>query len=72
MALKGKTGTVLLALLIGLIILPAFVPAVNMSFSDLNLITSQDILIYNSNGTMIGQYNTSSPDIPIPESDLSS
>ena len=59
-----------------LILLSLSVPLVsaqNASFSTLGQIGAEDILIYSFNGTeqvLLGQYNTSSPYVPLPDSDF--
>jgi hypothetical protein len=58
----------LVMLLLGLIV-PS-VPAVNITFSDLDLITVQDCWIYGTNGTLLTMTNTSATNVPITASDI--
>jgi len=49
------------------------VSAQNVSFSTLGQLGPEDLLIYEWNGTaqvLYGQYNTSSPYVPLPENDF--
>lgn len=63
---KRLFGFALLALVV---LVTAPVLAVNMTVT--NFATGkQDLMIYNPNGTLIGLYNTSSPIIPLPETDF--
>lgn len=66
-----KRNYLLSLVLISLVLLPWAVSAINMSISNLGLGGQQDVLIYNSNGTLIGVYNTSSSNVPLPDSDYS-
>lgn len=62
--------------LILVLVAAVFVPLVsaqNVSFSNLGQLGAEDILIYEYNGTaqtLYGQYNTSSPLVPLPENDF--
>jgi hypothetical protein len=63
--MKGKI--IIILVLIAVILSP--VMAVNMSITNFGT-AKQDIQIYTPNGTMIGLYNTSSPIIPLPDTDF--
>ena len=59
----------IIALLALVLLVSAPVTAVNMTIT--NFATGkQDLMIYTPNGTLIGLYNTSSPIIPLPETDF--
>lgn len=71
LSLKTTTKSILISL-----VLLACIPGVfaqNVSFSTLGQLGAEDILIYEYNGTaqtLYGQWNTSSPYIPLPENDF--
>lgn len=66
--MKKKTLSIIaLCALVAILVSPVL--AVNMTIT--NFATGkQDLMIYNPNGTLIGLYNTSSPIIPLPDTDF--
>ena len=64
------TITILVVFLILLSIVPAYATnATQMSFSDLGLTGPQTIQLY-ENGVLVGTYNTTSSEIPLPDHDF--
>ncbi len=64
--MKPLTLIALMALVM-MIVLP--VSSQTMSFIDVGFGEKQDVLVY-ANGTLLGQYNTSSPNIDVPAQDF--
>jgi hypothetical protein len=64
--MKPLTLIALVALVL-VVLMP--VTAQTMSFIDVGFGEKQDVLVY-ANGTLLGQYNTSSPNIDVPAMDF--
>ena len=64
--MKPLTLIALIALVL-VVVLPT--TAQTMSFIDVGFGEKQDVLVY-ANGTLLGQYNTSSPNIDVPAQDF--
>jgi hypothetical protein len=66
---SNQTLFVIIAIVMtAIIVMP--VQAQNMSISTLGISGDQDIMIYNTDGTLYGMWNTSSPYIPLPDTDF--
>lgn len=61
---------ILIIALIALTILVSSVTAQNMTVTNFGITGKQDLMIYGSDGALLGLYNTSSPIIPLPDEDF--
>lgn len=62
-----KTKLLLLVFLILVLISPA-VMAQTVTFADPDSVMNNDVLLYNSTGHLLGTFNTTTNDIPLPDS----